>query len=48
MNYLHTDNFTVCIKTEDIYLDLAKDVEIGFDTSNYKFEKPLSTGKYRK
>ena len=48
MNFLDTDDFIVCIKTEGIYLDLAKDVETGFDTSNYEFERPLSTGKNRK
>ena len=28
-------NFIVYIKTEDIYVDIAKDVETTFDTSNY-------------
>ena len=28
----------VYIKTEDIYVDIAKDVETRFDTSNYELE----------
>ena len=27
--------FIVCIKTDDIYKDIAEDVETRFDTSNY-------------
>ena len=33
--YMNTDNFTVCIKTDDIYKEIAKDVETRFDTSSY-------------
>ena len=38
------NSFTVYIKTEDIYADIAKDVETRFDTSNYEFERPLGKG----
>ena len=31
----HMDD-TAYIKTEDIYLDIAEDVDTGHDTSNYK------------
>ena len=33
--YMDTDSFLVFIKTEDIYIDIAKDFERRFDTSNY-------------
>ena len=29
------DSFIVCIKTDDIYKDIAEDVETRFDTSNH-------------
>ena len=38
----------VYIKTGDIYLDIAKDVETRFDTSNYELERPLPRGKNKK
>ena len=44
---MDTDSFIVYIKTEDIYSDISKDVEIGFDTSNYKSDGPLSKGKIK-
>ena len=37
--YMDTDSFTVYIKTENIYSDIAKDDEKRFDTSNYLKEK---------
>ena len=42
------DSFIVCIKTENIYVDIAKDVETRFDTSNYKVERPLPRAKLKK
>ena len=47
MCYIHTGSFIVYIKTDDIYKDIA-DVEIRFDTSNYKLDKPLPKGKNKK
>ena len=38
---MDTDSFIMYIKTEDIYVDIAKDVETRFDTSNYELERPL-------
>ena len=38
----------VCIKTKDTYEDIAKDIETGFDTSNYESELPLSKVKNKK
>ena len=42
---MDTDSFIVCIKTEDIYVDIQNDVEIRFDTSNYELKRPLPKGK---
>ena len=42
------DSFLVYIKTDDIYKDIAEDVEKGFDTSSYDFDRPLSKGKTKK
>ena len=46
--YMDTDSFIVYIKTDDIYKDIAEDVEARFDTSNYELEKPLPKGKNKK
>ena len=45
--------FVVYIKTDDIYKDIAEDVEIRFDTLNYELEcnsieRPLPQGKNKK
>ena len=32
--YIDTDSFTVYIKSDDLYKDIAEDVETRFDTSN--------------
>ena len=45
---MNKDGFFLYIKTEDIYKDIAKDVEIRFDTSNYELYRPLPRGKSRK
>ena len=36
--YMDTNSFIVYIKTDDIYKDIAEDVEIRFHTSNYEVE----------
>ena len=46
--YMDTDNFTLNIKTNDFYKDIANDVENRFDTSNYEVNRPLPTGKNKK
>ena len=46
--YMDTDSFIDYIKTEDIYLGIAKDVETRFDTSGYKLDRPLPKGKVKK
>ena len=35
------------VKTDDIYKDIAEDVETRFDTSHYKFDRPLPKGEKR-
>ena len=42
---MDTDSFIVYIKTEDIYVDIANDVETRFSTSNYELGRPLPKGK---
>ena len=41
---MDTDSFIIYVKTEDVYKDIADDVEKGFDTSNCEVNRPLSTG----
>ena len=37
--------FILYLKIDDIYKDIAEDVENGFDTSNYELDRPLPKGK---
>ena len=46
--YMDTDSFIVYIKTDDIYKDIAEDVETRFDTSNYELDRPLPKVKNKK
>ena len=46
--YMDTDNFIVYIKMENIYSDIAKDVETRLDTSNDKLDRPLPIRKNKK
>ena len=43
--YMDTDSLYVYIKADDIFKDIAEDVETRFNTSNYELDKPLSKGK---
>ena len=45
---MDTNNFIIHIKTEDVYEDIADDVEKRFDTSNFDFNRPLPTEKNKK
>ena len=45
---MDTDSFIAYIKADDIYKDIAEDVETRFDTSNYELDRPLPKGKNRK
>ena len=42
---MDTDRFIVYIKTDDIYKDIAEDVETRFDTSNYQLDIPFTKRK---
>ena len=51
--YMDTDTFIVYMKTDDIYKDIAEDVETRFNTSNHESEcdsidRPLPKGKIKK
>ena len=51
--YMDTDSFIVHVKTDDIYKDIAEDVETRFDTSSYELEcnsieRPFQKGKNKK
>ena len=38
---MDTDSFIVHVKTDDIYKDIAEDVETRFDTSNFEIDHYL-------
>ena len=38
----------VYIRTDDIYRDIAQDVETKFDISNYELDRPLPKGRTKK
>ena len=42
---MDAENFIVYIKTDDIYKDIADNVEIRFDTSNNELDRPLPKAK---
>ena len=46
--YMDTDSFIVHVKTDDIYKDIAGNVELRFDTSNFQIDSPLLKGKNKK
>ena len=48
MLYEYRQLYSLHKKTEDMYSDIANDVEIRFDTSNYELDRPLPKGKYKK
>ena len=43
--YMDTDHLIVQVKIDDIYKDIAEDVETEFDTSNYGMDRLLSIRK---
>ena len=45
---MDADSFIVYIKTDDIYKDIAEDIKIRFDTSNYDLKRPLPKEKNKK
>ena len=42
---MDTDSFIVYMKADNIYKDIAKDVDNRFDTSNFELGRPLLKGK---
>ena len=48
LRYMDTDSFIVYIKTDDVQKDIAENVEIRFDTSSFKLNRPLPKGKNKK
>ena len=42
---MDTNSLIVFTKIDDIYKDIAEDVEARFDTSNYELDRPLPKGK---
>ena len=43
--HMDTDSFILYMKTDDIYKDIAEDVETRFDTSNYELDRTLPKAK---
>ena len=43
--YMNRDNLIVYINTDDIYEDIAEDVENRFDTTNYGLDRPFPKWK---
>ena len=43
--YTDTESSIVYIKTEGIYVDITKDFQTRFDTSNYELDRPIPKGK---
>ena len=43
--YMDTDNFIIHVKMDDIYKDIAEDVETRFDIFNFEIDRPFSKGK---
>ena len=46
--YMDTDNFTVYIKIDNLYKDIAEGVETRSDTSTYELDRSLPKGKNKK
>ena len=46
--YTDMDSLVYSIKTEDVYADIAEDVEYRFDTSGYVLDRPLPIGRNKK
>ena len=45
---MDTDSFIVYIKTEEIYVNMTKDIETRSDTSNYELDRPLPNTEKKK
>ena len=47
LHFMGTDSFIVYIKIDQIYKDIPEDVEIRFDISNYRLDRPAPKGNNR-
>ena len=45
---MDTDRFIFHVKTNDIYKDIAQDIETRLNTSNFEIDRPLPKGKNKK
>ena len=45
---MDADSFIYTKKTDDVYKDIAEDVETRFDTSDYELDRPLPKRKKTK
>ena len=45
---METHSFIVYIKIDDLYKDIAEDIETRFDTLNYESDRPLPKRKIEK
>ena len=45
---MDTDSFIFDVKADDIYKDIAEDLETRFDNSNFEIDRPLPKGKNKK
>ena len=41
LGHMDAKSFIAYIKTDDVYKNIAEDVEIRFATSNYELDRPL-------
>ena len=46
--YIHAQSFIVHVKTDDIYKDIAEDLETRLDSLNFELDKPLPKRKKKK
>ena len=46
--YMDTDSVIIQIRTEDVYEDIADDIEKRLDTPNYEINRQFPTKKYKK
>ena len=46
--YMDTDHLIVHVKIDDIYKDIAEDVETGFNTSNFEIDRSSPKEKNKK
>ena len=46
--YMDIGSFIVQVKTDDMYKDIAEDIERKFDSSNFEIGRPLPKAKNKK